>query len=111
MQHEGKSDVTGRIVFPQERNRFFITIEPIKRNPSEIETCKRSAVAFMEMLARGGAYQDHDKNMPNIVYPRRFLTWDCFTKDKLLVTLEGQERPQELRAYDLQFEFIGIAPP
>jgi hypothetical protein len=107
---EGKPVGAGPITFPQERYRFFITIEPIHRDEHDISFCKESAGAFFDLLEHGGSYQDFDRNVSN-VQSRGFLGWSCFTKDRLLLKLRGSERTQEFRAYDLEYEFYGLTPP
>jgi hypothetical protein len=102
---DGKPAGNGPFTLPQDHYRFFITIEPIRRSDFQIAFCKQSVDAYLTKLARGEDYKDFDDRAMSIQL-REFLGSDCFAKDRLLVKV-GNNRPEEYRSYQLQFDFHG----
>jgi hypothetical protein len=111
-REEGKPDYFGRITLPENKQKFFIKVERIKRSPNEVEFCKNTVDRYLDDLREGQEYQDWDYNHHKeaVLQQREWVGWKCFTKDTLSFKYPGEERSQEYRSYDLQFEFYGLSP-
>jgi hypothetical protein len=101
----------GKIDLPPTRQKFFITIAPIKRDPVDIDACAKSTQRYMELLRAGRSYEDFDGNFGYDLYRRAFMGNLCFAKDTLKLKYPDGKSGQDFWSYDLQFEFLGAGPP
>jgi hypothetical protein len=109
-QGDPQSIVAGKIDLPATRQKFFITIAPIKRTPFQIDFCASSVQRYMELLREGRSYEDHDRSMGTI-YSRNIIGNVCFAKDSLKLKYPDSKYGEDFWSYDLQFEFLGATPP
>jgi hypothetical protein len=95
---------------PADRQRFFLTLRPVKLSDYDIKQCKRSAVTYLDDLANGIPFSDFDADTHSQKYlsSREFISRDCLAKDEILIKYSEKDKPVALRSYELQFEFYGV---
>lgn len=104
---DGKFFHSGPVRFPENRQKFILTLSPIKRSELTGEFCEKSVQHFIAKLKSGKSYEDDD-NEPATVARREFLGYECFTKDEIVIKYSGIDFTPRMRSYEQQFEFFGL---